>query len=221
MNPPARKLLIILGLIFGACFLLLILFGVITSLLLPARTSLSQTPPAIQEPISPTGEPVAQPTDQPLPTQSPSVPEPRLMILEWPATMRLNDSRYVALTLAVDEHGIITPTASYEGNQIVGEPVLIPDVYDTHNVMVEARLDLAGLAVQPDDLTSLSLRPGETVTFRWNVRSTEIGRFRGTVWLYLRFLPLSGGPESREASRYWISRLKPSIFLAWADREPA
>jgi hypothetical protein len=199
MKPTARKLLIILGLVFGACFLLLIVIGVATSLIMPAGISTSQTPAAIQKPIFPTDEAIALPTGQPQPTRALSVPEQRLLTLEWPATLRQNDTKYVQLTLAVDEHGIITPTASYEGNQIIGEPVLIPDVYETHNVMVEARLDMAGLAVQPDDLTSLSLRPGETVTFRWNVRSMEIGTFRGTVWLYLRFLPLSGGPESREA----------------------
>ena len=213
MKPPARKLLIILGMVFGACFLLLIIFGVITILIMPAGMSTSQTPPAIQEPILPTNAAIAQPTGQLQPTQAPSVPEQRLLILEWPATLRQNDTKYVQLTLAVDEHGIITPTASYKDNQIIGEAVLIPNVYDTHNVMVEARLDMAGLTVQPDDLTSLSLRPGETVTFRWNVRSMEIGTFRGTVWLYLRFLPLSGGPESREALKVLDIEIETVNFL--------
>ena len=126
--------------------------------------------------------------------------EERRLTLEWPSTLRQADeNRYVQLTLAVAENGEITPTLSAEGDETSEEPVLIPNVYDTHNVMAEARLDMAGLAVAPDDLVSLSLRPGETVIFRWNVRATEIGTYRGTVWLYLRYLPLDGGPESRDA----------------------
>lgn len=133
-------------------------------------------------------------------TQPPAVPEARLLTLEWPSTLRLGDeNRYIRLILAVAEDGEITPTVSTEGDAIIAEPVQIPNVYDTHNVMVEARLDIAGLAVAPDDLISLSLRPGESVTFRWNVRATEIGTYRGTVWLYIRYLPLDGGPESRDA----------------------
>jgi hypothetical protein len=139
--------------------------------------------------------PSAQPGAQP-----PAVLEERRLTLEWPSTLRqAEENRYVQLTLAVAEHGEITPTLSVEGDETSDEPVLIPNVYDTHNVMAEARLDIAGLAVAPDGLTSLSLRPGEAVTFRWNLRATEIGAYRGTVWLYLRYLPLDGSPETRDA----------------------
>ena len=132
--------------------------------------------------------------------QPPAVLEERLLSLEWPATLRQGDeSRYVQLTLAVANDSAVTPTMTAEGGGNVAEPVWIPDVYNTHNVMAEARLDLAGLAVAPDGLVSVSLRPGETVSFRWNVRGSEIGTYGGTVWLYLRYLPLDGGPESRDA----------------------
>jgi hypothetical protein len=113
----------------------------------------------------------------------------------------------------VAENGAVTPTLSAEGDESSQEPVLIPNVYDTHNVMAEARLDMAGLAVAPDDLTSLSLRPGETVEFRWNVRAVEIGTYRGTVWLYLRYLPLDGGPESRDALKAMDIEMRTVNFL--------
>ena len=131
---------------------------------------------------------------------SPAVPEERLLRLEWPATIRQGEeSGYVELSLAGAENGEIKATLSAAGEGSVEEPVSIPDIYDTHNVMAEARLDMAGLAVAPDGLVSLSLRPGETVNFRWNIYAAEIGRYRGTVWLYLRYLPLDGGAESRDA----------------------
>ena len=144
----------------------------------------------------------------------PAAPEARLLTLQWPATLRQGDAnRFVVLRLAVAQDGAVTPTVSLEGDESQDEPVLIPDVYDTHNVMAEARLDIAGLAVAPDDLVSLSLRPGETVEFRWNVRASEIGTYRGTVWLYLRFLPLDGGPESREALKAMDIEIEAVNFL--------
>jgi len=147
-------------------------------------------------------------------TPSPAVPEERLLTLDWPSTLRQGDAnRYIRLTLAVPESGEITPTVSAEGDESIEEPVQIPNVYDTHNVMAEARLDMAGLAVAPDDLVSLSLRPGESVTFRWNVRAAEIGTYRGTVWLYLRYLPLDGGPESRDALKAMDIEIRTINFL--------
>ena len=145
---------------------------------------------------------------------APAVPEERLLTLDWPATLRQGDANhFVVLRLAVAEDGSITPTVALEGDETHTEPVLIPDVYDTHNVMAEARLDIAGLAVAPDAQVSLSLRPGETVEFRWNVRAGEIGTYRGTVWLYLRFLPLDGGPESRQALKALDIEIRTVNFL--------
>ena len=77
----------------------------------------------------------------------------------------------------------------------LGDPTLYPRFLH----MLLGAVAVAGMAVAPDGLVSLSLRPGETVNFRWNIYAAEIGRYRGTVWLYLRYLPLDGGAESRDA----------------------
>ena len=140
-----------------------------------------------------------EPTTEPQPTLPPRVPEGRLVTLEWPSRLRTGDADLVRLTLEVDEAGNITPTAYYADHQITSQAVLIPNVYETHNVLAEARLDMAGLQVVPDDLVSQPLRPGETISFTWSVHTSEVGRFRGTVWLYLRFLPLDGSAESQKA----------------------
>jgi hypothetical protein len=140
--------------------------------------------------------PGAVPTNSPPPTVAARVPERRLLSLEWPPRLRAGDADLVRLSLKVDEKGQITPTALFEDHVVIGEPVEIPDVFETHNVMAEARLDIAGLDVAPGDLVSQSLRPGEDLTFTWSIRGEEVGKLRGTVWLYLRFLPLDGGQES-------------------------
>jgi hypothetical protein len=75
----------------------------------------------------------------------------------------------------------------------------IPNLYETHNVITEARFDIAGIQVSPPDLTSQTLEQGQSVTFYWSIRPAEVGVYRGTIWLYLRFVDKSNGEESQKA----------------------
>jgi hypothetical protein len=126
------------------------------------------------------------------------VPETRLLTLEFPPAIRAGDSDVVRLTLAVDTQGNLTPTVSAAGDVIRGETVSIPNVYQTHNVLAEARLDMAGMDVRPADTVGEPLLPGQSATFFWSVRPAEVGNYRGTVWLFLHFVPKDGGQESRQ-----------------------
>jgi len=105
-------------------------------------------------------------------TVQPAVPERRLLTLEFPPKIRAGDSDIVRLTLQVDEAGNITPTAVIGGNVVQGEVVEIPNLYETHHVIVEARIDLAGVQVTPPDLSHQTLSPGGS----W-IKSAEM-RFR-------------------------------------------
>ena len=53
------------------------------------------------------------------------------------------------------------------------------------------------MEVQPPGMISEPLSPGQSVTFYWSVRPEESGKFEGTAWLHLRFVPKGGGEESR------------------------
>jgi len=97
----------------------------------------------------------------------------------------------------VDDQGNITPTASMEGNVVTGGVVEIPNLYETHTVIVQARLDLAGVEVSPPGETSAQLVPGQTVSFFWSVSPREAGTFRGTLWMHLRFVDKVSGEESQ------------------------
>jgi hypothetical protein len=169
---------------------------------LPAATEA----PAFTESVL---EPIAQPTVlvppvvtlSPLsqPTRQPAINEARRLTLEFPPQIRLGESDIIRLTLEVDTLGNLTPTAEFEGNVVTGETVEIPNLYETHNVIAEARLDLAGMDVRPVDLISEPLSPGQSVTFFWSIRPQEVGVYRGTAWLHLRFVDKSNGDESRKA----------------------
>ena len=133
------------------------------------------------------------------PTPEPAIPEMRRLTLEYPPKIRTGDSDIVRLTLEVDASGNITPTAVINGNVVTGDVITIPNLYETHHVIAEARFDIAGLQVSPPDLSSQTLSPGQSIMFFWSIRPNETGIYRGTVWLFLRFVDKVSGEESQKA----------------------
>lgn len=158
---------------------------------------LTEQPSSIQATeLSPSDSPTVSPPEI---TALPALPERRRLTLEFPPRMRTGDSDLVRLTLEVDDLGNLTPTAEIEGNVITGKIVEIPNLYETHQVIAEARFDIAGMEVRPAELVSEALSPGNSVTFRWSIHPSDVGVYQGTVWLYLRFVDKANGNESRKA----------------------
>ena len=151
--------------------------------------------PAASEPTA--LAPIVNPTAMAV-TAQPSMPERRFLTLEFPSKMRAGDADIIRLTLEVDDLGNLTPTAEIEGNVVTGEVIEIANLYETHHVIAEARFDLAGVEVRPAELISAPLAQGQPAVFYWSVRPNEVGVYRGTVWLYLRFVDKSTGEESRK-----------------------
>ena len=169
-----------------------------------AAPALPEEPAGAPEPSS--TQAVIQPTTPPVtgggesePTPMPAIPERRRLTLEFPAQIRAGDSDVVRLTLEVDDLGDITPTAQFEGNVVTGEVVEIPDLYESHNVVAEAKFDIAGLEISPPEMISQTLSKGQSVSFYWSIRPQDPGTYRGTVWFYLRFVDKVSGEESRRA----------------------
>lgn len=150
-----------------------------------------------------TAEVVSAATKVPAP---PAIPEARRLTLEFPPKMRAGvEGDIVRLTLEVDDLGNITPTAQIEGNVVVGETIEIPDLYETHNVIAEARLNMAGMEVQPPEAILEPLERGRSATFYWSVRPQEPGAYRGTVWLHLNFENKSTGEHPQGVTRSRIA----------------
>ena len=119
----------------------------------------------------------------------------------------------VRLTLEVDDLGNITPTAQIGGSIVTGEVVEIPNLYETHFVTAEARIDMAGVEVQPSGSIYEPMKPGQSVTFYWSIRPQETGIYRGTVWLHLNFESLSTGEKSRIAVSAQIVEIEAVDFF--------
>jgi hypothetical protein len=80
-------------------------------------------------------------------------------------------------------------------------------------VIAEARFDIAGMEVRPAELVSEALSPGNAVTFRWSVRPPDVGLYRGTIWLYLRFVDKQTGEESRKTVSAQLVDIEAVNFL--------
>jgi hypothetical protein len=146
-------------------------------------------------------------------TPPPALPERRYLTLEFPARIRAGDSDVVRLTLEADDLGNITPTAEIGGNVVTGEVIEIPNLYESHNVIAEARFDIAGMEVRPAELISEPLAQGNSATFYWSIRPPDVGVYRGTIWLYLRFVDKQSGEESQKTISAQIIEIEAVNFL--------
>jgi len=178
-----------------------IILGVVLMILLSSCGGAGAAPPPASVETQPALETTVIPTSQPsiIPTAQPAIPERRLLALEFPPRIRAGDSDIVRLKLEVDDLGNLTPTAVVGGNVVTGDVIEIPNLYETHHVIAEARLDMAGMQISPPDLSSQTLLPGQSIMFFWSIRPDGVGVYRGTVWLHLRFVDKVNGEESRRA----------------------
>ncbi len=146
-------------------------------------------------------------------TAQPAMLERRYLKLEFPPKIRVGDSDIIRLTLEVDDKGNIVPTAEIEGNVVTGDVIEIPNLYETHHVVAEARFDIAGIEVRPTELISMPITQGQTAVFFWSIRPNEVGVYRGTIWLFLRFVDKSSGEESQKTISAQIVEIEAVNFL--------
>ncbi len=67
------------------------------------------------------------------------------------------------------------------------------------NQVLEARLELAGIAVQPQDAISETMRAGQPLHFSWSLYPALPGSYAGTLWVYLNTVPKEGGDADHQA----------------------
>jgi hypothetical protein len=117
-------------------------------------------------------------------TETPPSLEARLLELSWPKSLRLGDNGTIRLTV-----GLPASQASQGKAR--------PAFYDAYNLVLQSHLDLSGVTRTPTGEVSQVMLPDQPVVFLWYLRSTNPGIFGGKVWLHLRFVPRSGGQDTR------------------------
>jgi hypothetical protein len=113
----------------------------------------------------------------------PAILEVRRSILEVPVSIQTGNQGFIRLVFMPE--AVSTGTSETQGLQ---------DIYSTHVVAVEARLEMGGLEVDPAGTLTRPLFLDQAVHFEWNLIPMQAGVYEGTVWLYLRFMPKDGSP---------------------------
>jgi hypothetical protein len=119
------------------------------------------------------------------PTTVPAILEVRRLALETPRFLRSGDAGEVRLEFSTDL-----------SQKVDGEIAGLSNLYDTHQVAVEARLEMGGLQVDPSGTLTRPLEPGQTVKYTWILRPEQAQVYKGAAWFYLRFMPKDGSPSS-------------------------
>jgi len=113
----------------------------------------------------------------------PAIPGGRILTLRFPENMRVGEAASARLILSEEQ-----PAA-----------LQFPDIFQSHNVLAEARLELPGLKILPANSVRQPLRPGQPAIFYWSIIAAQAGRYEGKAWFYLTFLSLSDGSATRLA----------------------
>lgn len=133
------------------------------------------------------------------PNPLPRPPESRAVELDYPLEIAVGSSDVIRLALVVTSAGTyLTPTAQSGNSVAIGEPVKIPNLYDTHTLIAVARLDAVGLKIDRAGDWEQPLLPGENAIWRWTVAAdpSQTGRQRANLIIHLRFVPKAGGEIS-------------------------
>jgi hypothetical protein len=121
--------------------------------------------------------------------------EARQLSLEWSPLLRIGDKSVISLSF----------------DKIEGEPTSVlaagfVNIYDRYNIMAEARIEVAGLKVEPFNTIRESMPAGQSVRIKWEISTDQAGIYDGRVWLSLRLLPLDGSPSIEMP--YYVSDIK-------------
>jgi len=63
---------------------------------------------------------------------------------------------------------------------------------EVYGVYAMAQLELLGMRVLPSGAVSQPMKPGQTLTFTWQVDAGFTGAYMGTMWMSLHMVPLDG-----------------------------
>lgn len=137
------------------------------------------------EPLASAAEPATPPAQRSL------FGKQRRLSMSWPQLLRLGDSGQVTLALDVAGEAATAPQPD--------EAAKAASLSDTHSVVAEARLDLAGMQVEPFPTISEPMAPQRDLQLFWKIHPAVTGTYRGTLWLYLNLVPKGRGTVERRA----------------------
>lgn len=165
-------------------------FWLVVPLLGSVLAACAPATPEVTETLPPTQPPTAPPM-----TPTPLVEE-RLIEIEWPGSLRLGDSDIVRLSL-VPTAGGYAAEVEYPEHELQSQPVDVP-YRPGYEALAVARLDAAGMTVEPSGDQTRRLAQGVAAVWRWTVFPGSAGRHRMNLLLTLFWVPLEPGGKGGE-----------------------
>lgn len=120
---------------------------------------------------------------------------PPTVIGKW--TIQIETPRYLRAGNAEIVRLLLLPVSDSPDTLQTVYPTLpgdvsFPRLLTVSTMVAEARLDLAGVEIRPDQTISEPLLPGKTALFFWSVRASQPGEYSGVAWLHLRIISAEG-----------------------------
>jgi hypothetical protein len=147
----------------------------------PAPTSTAEK----TEAVSPTDEPI-----DPSLEIIESLPDERVIELEWPEEMWLREADVIILSLIPASEGYILE-AEFADHAAQSEPIEIPQP-EGYTLLARARLDAPGFSLASEAEQEFQLHPSEPVIWRWALVPENSGRQRINIHALIIFEPPAG-----------------------------
>jgi hypothetical protein len=104
--------------------------------------------------------------------------------VRWPKDFRLGITESIQVLVSQGEEEFSLNGAALDSASLISDPSLEP-----YYANLEARVELAGLQVDPPGLLSKNIQADQNVKFTWKISADQSGVYAGTIWLYLNLVP--------------------------------
>ena len=129
-------------------------------------------------------------------TQKLHVPGVGQQSLTWTSRIRTGETGSLKLDFDSTELGIGGIAASGAETHNFENIHQIP-LHSTDHILLETRVELPGVLIQPGEELIQPLRPGKELSFNWQFTPYESGEIEGEIWIYLNMLSEDQGDDSR------------------------
>ena len=129
-------------------------------------------------------------------TQKLRVPGVGQQSLTWTSRIRTGETGTLKLDFDSAELGIGGIAASgAETNNF--ENIRQFPLHSTDHILLETRVELPGVLIQPGEELIQPLQSGKELSFNWQFTPYESGEIEGEIWIYLNMLSEDQGDDSR------------------------
>lgn len=129
-------------------------------------------------------------------TQKLRVPGVGQQILTWTSRIRTGETGSLKLDFNSAELGIGGIAASGAATNNFENIRQFP-LHSTDHILLETRVELPGVLINPGEELIQPLRPGKELSFNWQFTPYESGEIEGEIWIYLNMLSEDQSDDSR------------------------